>query len=77
MLARHSGLLTPIIILRDQRPGELLLKASLGNSSEDHISTNKKLSVMAHTCHPSYAENTNDCGPGQLRHKHETLFENS
>jgi hypothetical protein len=30
------------------------LEASTGKSSQDPVSTNKKLGVLVHACHPSY-----------------------
>jgi hypothetical protein len=30
------------------------LRPALANNSQNTISTNKKLSVVAHACHPSY-----------------------
>jgi ribosomal protein L31 len=43
---------------------------------ETHISTNKKLNMVAHACHPSYTGDTNRmnvrAGPGK---KYENLLE--
>jgi hypothetical protein len=35
--------------------GRIVFEASLGKKSERPISINKKLGVVVHTCHPSYA----------------------
>jgi hypothetical protein len=40
---------------------------------QDPISTNEKLGMVVHTCHPSYEGSANrimaQAGPGWLRHK--------
>jgi hypothetical protein len=41
------------------RTRESQLDASPGKSSCNSLSTNKKLGVVAHTCHPSYAGSIN------------------
>jgi hypothetical protein len=56
-------------------------EVSQGKSSQDPIPTNKKLDIVACTCHFSYAGNVNrrievQAGLGE-RHNRETLFKNT
>jgi hypothetical protein len=52
---RHSGL--PVILAtREIQSGRITTAQA---NSKPPISINKKLGVVAHTCHPSYARNIN------------------